>query len=227
MADLVPTDPRFDEQRALVSALVERAGTVTVTDAASNTEAARLLSLVKGHAKELTEHRFSMTRPLDNAKAQIIELFRPVLQDLTDAEQHIKGAMLDFDRAERQRIAAERAAAEAERRRLEEEAMQALDEGRIEEAAAAAADSMAVVAPAQAPVRARGTSVGELWRGEVTDLEALVKAIAAGAAPLSLVQADQSAINAFAKATKQEGEALPGVRFWRESSLSARAAAIR
>lgn len=221
------TEPIIEEQRQQVETIVTRAGAVSVTDAATNADAARMLSLIKGRAKELDDLRKSMTRPLDESKRRIMDMFRPVEQQLADAEQHIKGAMLEWDRAERRRLEAERAAAEAERQRLAAEASRATEEGRYTDAVVAAEDSLNVPEPQKAPQRARGTSVADIWHAEVIDLQALVLAVATGEAPLNLITINQPAINALARATKQEGVVLPGVRFWREANLRANSANIR
>lgn len=210
-----------------VTALVARAEAVTVSDAQSNGDAAKMLSLIKGRAKELDTLRKSMTRPLDESKKRIMDMLRPVEQELSDAEQHIKGVMLEWDRAEQKRLTRERAEAEAERQRLADEAASAVQEGRYEDAEVAAEASLEVPEPPKAPQRARGTYTAETWHGEVTDLQALVLAIATGGAPISLIQPNQSAITAMARGTKQEGEVLPGVRFWREAGIRANAANIR
>lgn len=218
---------QLEAESQQVATLLIRVSTVTVTDAASNVEAARMLSLVKGRAKEIDTLRRSMTRPLDDSKKRIMDMFRPVEQDLADAEQHVKGVMLEWDRAERQRLDQERAAAAAERQRLADEAMRAARQGRYAEAKVAAEDSLVVPEPPKIPPKVHGTAVVYTWHAEVVDMEALVLAIATGDAPISLIQVNQRALTALARGTKQEGEMLPGVRFWRESGIRADSSRIR
>ena len=227
MADLAVPEKRLDEEQARVVMLVERVGTVEVTTAAENDVAAVMLAEIKGRAKDMDTLRKSMTRPLDESKRRIMDLFRPIEQQLADAEQHLKGQMLGFNRQEQRRLEAERAAAEAERQRLASEAAQAVQEGRYTDAVVAAEDSLAVPEPPRTPQRAAGTSVLTTWHAEVVDIQALLLAVATGEAPLGLVKADQSALDALARATKQEGVAVPGVRFYKEESMRAQAATFR
>lgn len=214
---------RIDEEQKRIATLVERAGVVEITTAAENARAGEMLAEVKGRAKDMDDLRKSMTRPLDESKKRIMDLFRPIEQQLADAEQHLKGAMIGFQQQEERRLAAERAAADAERERLAAEASRAAEEGRFTDAIVASEDSLAVPEPPKAPPRAAGTSFGETYKAEVIDLAALVLAVAMGEAPISLIKADETTLGALARATKQEGVVIPGVRFYREAVMSARA----
>ena len=207
--------------------LVERVGTIEITTAQENNAAAEVLGEIKGRAKDMDTLRRSMTRPLDDSKKRIMDLFRPIAQQLGDAEQHLKGAMLEWQQQEERRLAQERVAADAERQRLADEAARAMEEGRHSDAVVAAEDSLTVPDPPKAPARAQGTSTQTLWRAEVVDIQALVLAIATGDAPIGLIKPDQQAIDALARATKQEGVVLPGVRFWSEKAMRARPAGMR
>ena len=226
---MMTTEPlgRLQEERDRVEVVHARAAAIEVTNAEQNTAAGKLLEEVKGRAKDMDALRKSMTRPLDESKRRIMDLFRPIEEQLAADEQHIKGQMLDYLRQEQRRIDAERAAADAERARLASEAHTAASEGRYADALVAAEDSLAVAEPPKAPQRAAGTSVITTWRAEVIDFQALLLAVATGEAPLGLVRVDQQAIDAMARATKAEGVAVPGVRFYREDSLRGRAGGLR
>lgn len=221
--DTVAPVERIDEEQKRIASLVERAGVVEITTVAENERAGEMLAEVKGRAKDMDDLRKSMTRPLDESKKRIMDLFRPIEQQLADAEQHLKGAMIGFQRQEERRLSAERAAADAERQRLEAEASRAAEEGRFTDAIVASEDSLAVPEPPKAPPRAAGTSFGETYKAEVIDLAALVLAVATGDAPISLIKADETTLGALARATRQEGVVIPGVRFYREAVMSARA----
>ena len=67
----------------------------------------------------------------------------------------------------------------------------------------------------------KGNALKKTWVGEVTSIDKLAKAIASGMAPSSLIQINQSALNAYAKAVKG-GVDLPGVKFYEKASLSVR-----
>ena len=57
------------------------------------------------------------------------------------------------------------------------------------------------------------------WKGECTDLKALVGAVAAGQAPLALLEVNQSAMDSYAKATAG-GVAIPGFRAYEHASMA-------
>lgn len=220
-------DPRLDQERTRIAQMVAQAGVIQVTSAEENDAAAVMLQELKGRAKDLDTLRRSMTRPLDDAKRRIMDLFRPIEQEMAEVEQHLKGTMLDWRRQEERRLAELQRAADEERQRLAAEAAKAAEEGRVADAIVAAADSLAVPNVPKAVANARGTSVTPTYRAEVESLQDLVLAVAAGEAPLNLLTANQSALNALARATKQEGVVVPGVRFLREDTMSARAAVSR
>lgn len=143
-------------------------------------------------------------------------------------------------RAERERLAElERQQAEAARR-AQEEAQAAAAAGDIEAAEIALAEAQAAeqqaavaamtaqvvtVAPAvEAPAKVAGISGRVTYSAQVDDLLALVKAVAAGQAPLEALQPDMKFLGAQARAFKKAGQLYPGVTINAERSISARAA---
>lgn len=112
------------------------------------------LQSVKARAKQIEDLRLSLTRPLDESKKRIMDLFRHPLARLEEAEGLIRKGMLTFQQAEREkqerarreaeetarrereRLEAERRAAEAAERQAREQAAAA--QRATEEAAAAA-----------------------------------------------------------------------------------------
>lgn len=100
-------------------------------------------------ARQIEETRLSITRPIDESKKRIMDLFRPPLDRLNQADSMLRTAMLDWKRAEDKRIAREREEAERvareERERMvreQREAQEAADRARAEaEALAAAGDA--------------------------------------------------------------------------------------
>src|SRR3989304_3143318 len=81
---------------------------------------AALLKQIKKRASDLDDLRKSLTRPLDEAKTRIMDLFRPAGDRLAPAEQTLKNAMIVFTREqERLRREAEQAAREAADREAE------------------------------------------------------------------------------------------------------------
>lgn len=143
-------------------------------------------------------------------------------------------------RAERERLAAiEREQAEAARRAQEEaeaaaaagdeqaaaEAMAAAQAAQEQAAVAALTAQVVTIAPAvEAPAKVTGISGRVTYSAEVTDLLALVQAVAAGQAPIECLQADTKFLGAQARAFKKAGQLFPGVMAVAERSIAARAA---
>jgi len=75
--------------------------------------------------------------------------------------------------------------------------------------------------PPPMPVRAFGVSTRDTYKFEVTDLGALVAAVAAGRAPLRFLLPNEVQIGAEARASKGELE-LPGVRVYVDKSVVTR-----
>jgi hypothetical protein len=142
---------------------------------------------------------------------------------------------------ERERLEREAAAlAAAEQRRLQTEA----EDRRLQEAAQleaagdragaerliAAPVAAPLVSPAPvfaprppvaAPPKVEGVSFRDAYHAEVVDLMALVKAVAAGQAPLTLLQVNTTALNGLARSLKG-ALVIPGVKV-----VSDRVAAVR
>jgi hypothetical protein len=218
--------------------------------------AATEIKLVKSAYKALDEKRKAITKPLDAAKSAAMDLFRPALEALEQAEGVYKQSMLAYDRKiEAARKAAEEAArkaADAERERLRQEAavraeaerkqreaaakaeaeaaaaknaverarLQAEAEKRRQEAEAerqAAQEAEAQAEMVQAPIiiapkmEAAGVSKKVTWSAEVTDKMALIKAVAAGLVPESVLLVDMKILNKLAVSLHEQFN-YPGVK---------------
>jgi len=174
---------------------------------------------VKDTFKDIIAKAFAAHK---EAKAQETRHLEPLLK----AETLVKNKMLTFaQEQERLRQEAERKLqAEAEKKRQEAlaKAEKAREEGKEAKAEKYEDKAAAVVAPQLAPSFDKGSAViTKRWHAEVTDLMALVKAIAAGQAPIILVEANMVVLNAQARSLK-ENMAFPGVKAVGEEDLSTR-----
>lgn len=70
-----------------------------------------------------------------------------------------------------------------------------------------------IVSPKIEAPKAAGVATSVKWDADVTDMRALVVAVAAGNAPISLLSVDRTAVRDFAKST-QGGMTVPGLRFF-------------
>ena len=156
------------------------------------------------------------------SKAQEAKHLDPLLK----AEEIIKSKMLIFIRVQEQvRLDAERKLqVEAERKRQEAIAKAEAARANGKEAKAEKYEEKAanIVAPQLASTVDKGSaSVRKRYRAEVYDLMALVKAIAAGQAPISFVEPNMPALNSQARALENT-MAYPGIKVIAEDSLAIR-----
>jgi hypothetical protein len=192
---------------------------------------------IKARKDQINELRMSLTRPLDESKKRIIDLFRVPVDRLDAAEGILRRAMLEYHAIEQRKADEARRAAEAkarEERAALERARQEAQKAGDAEAAEAAEHAIeiaeiapvAVIAPAQA--KANGIATRENWRAEVVDFKALViaagQAAEAGDDTLSgYLCVDTKALGGVARALKGAAK-IPGVRVYCEESLSVRTA---
>lgn len=187
------------------------------------------LQQIKRRQKTIESQRLELTAPLNAVVKKINDMFRQPKDWLDEAERLLKGAILIYDQAQAAKAAEEQRlreeAARIERERIAAEAEKAREAGRAEEANAMAQVAEMVIAPPVAvPVqKTAGISTRSNWTAEVVDLMELVKAVAAGTQPLSLLQADTTKLTQMAKALKGELN-IPGVRAVENKIISARAA---
>ena len=218
--------PEVRELARAAQSLLQYCAEHKILTARDYTTAAEWLKQVKGKQKELKALRETVTKPLNAALRAARDLFNEPESVLMDAEDFLKHAMSEYN-AEQERLRKEEQcaldeAAERERRQLQAEAVNAARRGDADEAAHLADRAAMVVAPViphEAP-RVAGIAQRELWRAEVTDLRALVLAVASGSVPLAALTANSTFLNGQARALREELR-YPGVRAIPERSIAA------
>lgn len=218
--------------------------------------AADELRAIKQRANAIEEQRVGITGPINKALKAINDLFRGPADLLAQAERLLKSKMLAWDQEQQRKADAARreaeAAAEAERRRLAEEAAARQREAEQRQAAAQAANDAGDAQQAQlelaaahranaeaqasavaaqmvvAPVtidttpKVKGISTATRVDFEVVDVLALVRHIAAHPELIALVKADEVKLRAYVRGLGPAC-ALPGVRVFEAQSMRASA----
>lgn len=176
------------------------------------------MSRLKNRVKMMTDERMAQTRPLDESKKRIIDFFRPHLEKLEAAINHLGSGMVKWtEEQEARRKEKERRLQEEARKRAEEEALrQALEAeqaGEKEEAEAILQEPVYVppVKVASQIPKSKDSHIRETWSAELISLADLVKGINEGKAPLMAVKADMTFLNEQARAYKQS-LTISGVR---------------
>jgi len=205
-------------------AMLKKAEAIVILNQSQYESANDVMKVVKTKYKELDTKRKEITKPLDQAKNAVMDLFRQPLELLKQAEATIKKLMIDYAdeqdrlRREEQRKLEAKARAEEDRKRkeLEERAKKWAakgKEGKAEELLEQA-EEVEVVAPVVAPKveKIKGVSFKENWSAIVVD-ETKV--------PREYLQVNTMALNRIAKATKGSIK-IPGVEFKMDKILASR-----
>ena len=214
---------------AQIAELEASAGALTIETAEQLQASSTMLSAIKARQKDMTDLRLSITRPQDEAKRRVMEVFKPALDRLGAAEQKIKSAVLTYtqevERKRREEQARLDADAERERLRLATLAEKQEGEGHEERAGASRQRAESVTAPtvARPPAPTGAVHVRTTWSAEVVSLAELVRACADGKAPLALLQPDMPSLNAMARTQKERFD-IPGVKAVAEQGVAARRA---
>lgn len=193
---------------------------------------------IKAKHKALDERRQGMVSGLNKVVKDINDLFRPALERLLQGETAIKNSMIayqseqDAKRREAQRIAD--AAAQVERARLQQEADRLKEQARLSGDNTVASEAEAVqeeiqyVAPARSTIAApavKGISTSRPWKCRLPDSTqeklALIQHIATHLELLNLIEINQAACNALAKAMK-ENLKVPGLTAYQDTVISSR-----
>lgn len=179
------------------------------------------LKKIKAYAKDVDEKRKSLTKPLDDVKKGIMDLFRPAVEYLEQAETTLKlGLKKYLDEEERKRRELEEAARKVAREqaaRLEAEAKAAAAQGQAEQARAL--EQQAAMVPATVMVsspapKMSGISSTQVWKF-VIENEKLI--------PREYLMVDEAKIRKVVQALKAEAN-IPGVRVYDERQIGARSA---
>lgn len=231
-ARVIDITPERVEAQSLALALPSDARSIKVLDYATR-EAAnafflrcrearkRIAAVFDPHIERAKEAK----RKADEVRAGLVAEKDAAEAPIVEAEAIVNKEILRFDtedkkrREEEQRIAEEKARKEQEERALAE-AAEAEKAGDKEEAAAIIQEAIAapIFVPAPPPPpKLAGSAEVTTWKMEVTDLKAIVLAVASGKAPLTYLCADEVAIRRTVTALKASFS-CPGVKTWPETS---------
>lgn len=207
-----------------VPALCQKADLVIANQDDYNS-ATDVLKDIKTRYKELDTQRKEITKPLDTAKKNVMELFSHPLTLLEKAEKKIKSLMIGYTEEQEKKARAEQerlqklaeAEAEKERKKLEVKIERAKASGKEEKAeelemqkeAVTAIDVPVITPNIETP---KGVSYKEKWTAEVVDFKAL---------PDEYKLPNQQSLDKIAQATKGSVP-IPGVKFKMEKISSIR-----
>lgn len=189
--------------------------------------AADALKIIKKRLDEMGDKRMAITRPLDESKKTVIELFRPFIEKLERAKRSLEGRMVTYQKQQeieraRQQAELDRIAKEKEERlknELADKAVNAIEEGKPELANIYLDKAEKVtVKPTNAVAFSRptGTAFVERWKFKVVDASKL---------PREFLKPDEDKIGKVVTALKNKQAAestIPGIEAFTETGVSSR-----
>lgn len=185
--------------------------------------AADELKSIKAKMKDLDTRRKAITKPLDEAKSRIMDLFNRPLDLLEQAEQKLKNAMLGFQKdQEKKRREAEELAREVARKeqaRLQAEAEKAAKKAEKKgdvEAAQQLRETVPIVPVPTVAIekpKVKGISTSTKWKARVVNADLI---------PRQYLIVNEKMLNDLAQATKGSVE-VAGVEFYSEEIMAASA----
>lgn len=188
--------------------LANHAKALVVNSESSLTGANTLLGNLKVARERLTEQRTFFTKPLREHVKRIEVLFSPVLKQLEEADEGLRGKVVNFidDRREQAARAAEELTAKANA---------AAEKGQAAKAATLALKSVETVEAAS--VRTMVTDTGSTSTRQVDDFEILDM----GAVPKEYLTLDEKSVRA---AMRSGVTTIPGLRIFKRTQLAVTAA---
>ena len=179
-------------------------------------------------AKELEKMRKEITKPIDEAKKQVMAVFKPATEQLNEAVSFYKDSIgtyitLQQKRAEEaQKLAMEKAKEQKEA--ISQAIEQAKEKGDSETVATleTVANTLPIEAPTVAPkVKVEGATVRKKIKGRVTDLKAFLLHISEHEELQSLIEVKQGELDRFLAASSGD-IALPGIEVYEETVIATR-----
>ena len=216
-----------NEYGAVVAAAKKLTAIETADQAEEATQYGRVL---QNGTKEMEVFFKGIKSQIDSIKAPVLAAEKEDVGPLNTEKTRLGGLLTAYQAAERRkREEEERIAREAAEKQAEEEALQRAIElaaAGEEEAADAVLEEPIVAAPVVIPASApkpTGSVARKSYKAEVTDLKALVAAVAAGKVPLLALQANETFIGQQARSMGEAFEGLyPGVKLVVTESTSFR-----
>jgi hypothetical protein len=202
--------------------VLERIKAIKVIDAQTFEAAGISCAEITEWEKKVGEYWDEDVERAHKAHKSLVAKRAAMLDPLGEAKKALRQQMGSWHQEEeRKRLESERQAQESARKQAEDDAIaQAAElekQGRPEEAARVVSEP---VAPPPVVVRSNvpkgfGQFTRKTWKFEVTDMMALVKAVAAGQVPLNAIQANTVFLGNQARALN-ENMKFPGVKVWAE-----------
>jgi hypothetical protein len=204
------------EQKALT--VLEKAKGIIVTNAESYAFAVEFFKGLKSYQKELDQTFDPAIKKAHEAHKEMVAAKKRHALPIEQAEALVEQKCITWKREEDRKAEEKRRELEAEAKKQAEEAQiaaaeEAQNAGDVQQAEAIISEPVyvpPVVMPKAAP-KVAGAAAVKYYGATITSLEDLVKAVAAGKAPIEAICANSTFLNGQARLKKKEGPLYPGV----------------
>jgi len=219
-----PFEQRRIELQQEVAIVLRDSKKITVNSVESSEQATAAGRVLQTAQKERENFFKGIKGQIDLVKAPVLAAEKEDIGPIEAEKQRLGAEITKFNNAQRvlreaQERAAREAAEQAAREELLNRAIELEASGEAEQADQVLAEPVFVPVIIQSSVAPKVQGqVGKFTYGaEVTDLMALVKAVAAGTVPLQAIKADESYIGGLARVQK-EGFCLAGCKLVKKES---------
>jgi hypothetical protein len=205
----------------------DQAREIEITDAVTYARAGEALKTIKDLRAQIEDTFGPVVRKAFEAHREAVAQRKKVEAPLIEAENILKPRINRYlEEEERKRRAEEARLQAAAQKQLEDEQLaeaeyyeQAGDTEAAEEVLAETRAPAPVMVPASKP-RVQGITRRKTWSAQVTDIRALIRAVADGKAPINCLKADMVFLNQQARSMKGTLN-WPGVKAVSDSNISA------
>lgn len=216
LAIVEPTD-KAEALNKELAPILKRASEIKVADPITYQLAGEEVKAMTALEKRVVAYWADDKKRADELHKSITKKEKDMLTPIRDRKASLTTDMKRWaDQEEQKRLALEREAKELARKAAEDEALAIaaqLEKDGDKEQASAVISAPVAVAPViiqKTTPTGFGSFTKKVWYAEVTDLMAMVKAVASGTAPLQAIQANESFLNNQAKQFTT-GLRIPGV----------------
>lgn len=220
--------PPHEELALRAEPLPEQANRLMISDGLGYEAAAHMLLAVQALLKEALDFFREPKSKAAQAHQAICDAEKKITDPLTHARDLLKQKMsryilvqMEQTEIENRRAREEEAARHAEE--LEAQAQEAESQGAsLAEVRAIFNQPVPLPTPLPKPIsRIKGVSTSEEWIGEVTDIQAFLKAALTDKRLLAVVEVHQGRLNQLVQVLKKTLADVPGLRLKRQPTISA------
>lgn len=202
------SDLAIAEIKGQIEQLSREGTALVITDNESFAYAGEFARKIKQAQKQVDDTRKGMTRPLDESKKKIMDLFRPVEDRIAELERSVKGSMLVYQTEVDRKIRIERE--EQAKKDAEELAQRMKDAEFFGETSVDIEPSKPETMPVNVAPVASGVSTKMVWTFEIIDESTL---------PREMLSVDTKKIKAAVDFGMRD---VPGLRIYQQPIISVR-----